>query len=74
MFFFFAMICIHFNCYTPIDVHLIMCALCEKKMIEKINAPKKEQNIIFLNVIPTCFYFDYFYFDMCFDKLIKFYA
>jgi hypothetical protein len=34
--FFFVMICIHLKCYTPSDIHLIMCALCEKKWLKEL--------------------------------------
>jgi hypothetical protein len=72
----FIMICIHLKCYTPSDVQLIMCVLCEKKWLKKFNAPKKEQNIIFLNVLLFFFFFFLinFFFHLCFDNSIKFYA
>jgi hypothetical protein len=35
-FFSFIVVCTHLKCYTISDVHLIMCAFCEKK-IDKIS-------------------------------------
>jgi hypothetical protein len=46
-----------------------------KEIIERINAPKKEWSIIFLNVLPMFSLFCLiFFFHLCFDNLIKFYA
>jgi hypothetical protein len=53
MFFFFAMICIHLKCYTPIDVHLIMCALCEKKWLKKLMHLKRNK-ILFSSMLFLC--------------------
>lgn len=49
-FFYFIMICSHLKCYTPNNVHLIMCASCEKKQLKQLMNRKKEY--YFLNVFP----------------------
>jgi hypothetical protein len=46
-----------------------------KELIERICEPKKEKCTILLNILLMFFYFFFlvkFYFDMCFDNLIKF--
>jgi hypothetical protein len=64
------MVCTHLRCYITSDVHLIMCALCEKKQLKDLlNQRKKKKN-------SQCFFLCiYFlikkYFDMCFANLIE---
>jgi len=41
IFFSFIVVCTHLRCYITSDVHLIMCALCEKNDW-KYNEPKNE--------------------------------
>jgi hypothetical protein len=55
IFLFFVMIYIHLKGYTPSDVHLIMCALFEKKWLKKLMHQKKNK-ILF----PSMF-FPYFF-------------
>jgi len=55
IFFFFVMNCIHSKCYTPSDVHLIMCALCEQKWLKELMHQKRNK-VLFLNVFPLCFF------------------
>jgi hypothetical protein len=58
-------------CYTISDVHLIMYALCDKKWFEKISEAKKDA--LFSSIFFQLYLFlAKFYFDMCFDNLIKF--
>ncbi len=63
------MICLHLRCYITNHIHLIMCILHERKLL---NIKGFNINIVF-NVLPI--YFSFWlkhYFDMCFDHLIKF--
>ncbi len=69
------MIFTHLKCYTPIDVHIIKVHYV-KKMIKKINGPKKGKMYYF----SQCSYYVLRkhlvknYPDMCFNNLIKFNA
>jgi hypothetical protein len=64
-FFFFVMICTHLKCYTPSDVHLIMCALCEKKWLKELLHQKRNEILFSSMFFLWVFYFDYFYFFIC---------
>jgi len=66
----FIVVCIHLKCYTS-HIHLIMCALCENTWLTKLLDLKKK-DVLF----SSMFFFLWlkFYFDVCLDHLIKFYA
>ncbi len=43
-----------------------------KEMIEIINAPKKEQNIIFFNILVVFFFLLLLFFNLCFEIWLSF--
>jgi hypothetical protein len=42
IFFSFIVACTHLKCYITNDVHLIMCALCEKKILKDLMNQKRK--------------------------------
>jgi len=56
IFFFFIVICIHLRCYIIRDVHLIMCALCDKKRLKDL-VNQKRKDLIFSLMFFLCYFF-----------------
>jgi hypothetical protein len=60
----FFLLCIHLKCYTPSDVHLIRCALREKKWLKELMHQKRNE-VLFSLMFFLCFLFWLFYFFIC---------
>jgi len=71
-FFFFVMICTHLKCYTPSDVHLVMCALCEKKWLKELLHQKRNKILFSSMFFLWFFYFDFFFFFFFFFLVFLF--
>jgi hypothetical protein len=56
IFFSFIVVCTYLKCYTTNDIHLNMCALCEKKQLKEWMDQEKK-NVLFSSMVFLCFFF-----------------